>query len=157
MSGEALEAFSQKPGGFFDTGLSTSNPDFPIRASYMNPPNYTTRGLTYTLPGACVAYKDVNLLGECNTFKASYACEEGFDGQPVEVWIGDPNNGGTKVAEFVTEATAGYTEFEELIVPCSAPIPAGVYTVYLKFGGDADERKTCSIENIKFTYVDDID
>ncbi len=139
-------------GGGFDAAKSIQNPDFPFKATYMNPPNYAEKGLSYTLPGTCAVYSGVTLLGDCNTFEVTYASEDGLDGQTVEVWIGDPSNRGWKATEFVTESKGGITVFEELSIPCTEVVSAGVYDIYLKFGGDKDSRKTCNIEKFNFTY-----
>ena len=76
----------------------------------------------------------------------NYSCEEGLDGQLVEVFIGNPESGGEKVAEFVTESTGGYMNFVEKTVKCNKTISVGTYSVYFRFGGNKNERKTINLD-----------
>lgn len=142
--------FAQVYGGELVMESSTLNSDFPFRTAYMNPPNYKEKGVTYTLPGTCAAYEDVMVPVATNSAVISYSCEEGLDGQPVEIFVGDPESGGEKVAEFVTESTGGYMNFREVTVSCSNTISAGRYDVYFRFGGAETERKTINLEWFSF-------
>jgi len=147
---EISKDFTRVYGEKFDIESSTSNPEFPLKTTYMNPPNYKRQGITYTLPGACAVFKDVSIPVTTSSFIINYACEDGLDGQPVEVWLGDPESGGEKIAEFVTESTGGYMNFVERKITCSKTIPIGIYDVYLKFCGDLNARKTIHMEWFSF-------
>ncbi len=147
---EIGKEFAQVYGGELVMERSILNTDFPFKPAYMNPPNYKNKGLTYTMPGTCAAYVDVSIPISTNSLVVNYSCEEGLDGQPVEVFIGNPESGGEKVAEFVTESTGGYINFKEITLICNKTIPVGTYEVYFRFGGNENARKTINLEWFSF-------
>ena len=137
-------------GGDFSPEISIQNEDFPFKAAKINPPNYDYPGLLYTLPGTVAGYKDVKVNQDSTKFILSYSTEEGLHGQPVEIWVGDPKNGGKKIAEFITKGDSGRFDFFEETFELDEVIPQGTCDVYLVFGGDLESRQNCNIDWFKF-------
>ena len=144
-------ALLKKIGGDIDESLSVNNEEFPFIIQTMKPPKYENACLTCTLPGTCAVYKDVMIADASKNLIVNYSCDDGFDGQPVDVYLGDPNNGGKKIASFVTKYSGGRLNFCEEVIECTEEIQNGKYEVYFCFGGENEERKTCNLEWFMFT------
>ena len=121
------------PGEKFDAELSTQNEEYPFRTEFMNPPNFTTQGITYTLPGTVAGYKEISIPLDATKFIINYAAEEGKGGQPIEVRIDDPES--EPVATLVTEGK-GLMKFNKVEIELEEKISAGKHDIYISFGGE---------------------
>lgn len=129
-------------GGMYDADLSVQDAKQPFFAWYMNPPQYTFKGLMYTLPGTTAAYTNVDIPEGCTKLYVDYAAEEGYAGQTVEIRLNSAD--GEPVASFVTEARS-FADNTPVAVDLSKTIAEGTYTVYVSFGGATGSAKTCRL------------
>lgn len=145
--GVELKEFQQAKvkiyGGEFDKTISKPVEGYPFRAELMNPPNYTNKGLTYTLPGSVAGYKNVNIDIDATDFVISYATEPGIDGETIEVHIGSPDS--EPIATLVTEGK-GLLNFNDVIIELEKPIPQGQYDIYLSFSGGNGKKLNTKID-----------
>ena len=138
-------------GGNFDADLSEENEDYPFRKALINPPDYSHKGLTYTLPGTVAAYKKVNIPTGSTKFVMSYSADSELCGQTVEVYIdAQKDAGGIKLGEFTTGGN-GLLNFvtQELTFP--SEVSSGEHDVYIYFGGNFEDKvQTCNLRWFKF-------
>jgi len=125
--------------------------EYPFRKALINPPDFSHKGLTYTLPGTIAAYKDANIPIGATKLVMSYSADPKLCGQTVEVYIDAKKDaGGIKLGEFTTGGNGLFNFFEqELTLP--SDVSSGEHDVYIYFGGSFEDKvQTCNLRWFRF-------